>query len=79
MRCKACIPHGPEDPCTCDGVNCICSGAEIGCCCDVQWEGCNGDGTCPPEHNPGAINCKERHGPRQDNVECRSCPPLGSL
>lgn len=45
MGCKQCFPHGPDEPCTCDGRTadgqaCICSGHVIGCTCDIAWD-CN--------------------------------------
>lgn len=33
---KAC-PHGPDQPCTCDGCG-ACTGHEVGCTCDIDWE-----------------------------------------
>jgi len=36
---EAC-PHGPEEPCTCDG-SCgaeMCKGNTIGCTCDIAWD-----------------------------------------
>ena len=32
-----CFPHGPNDPCTCDGCW-ACNGHEIGCSCDIAWD-----------------------------------------
>lgn len=30
-------PHGPDEPCTCDGCW-ACSGHEQGCTCDIDWD-----------------------------------------
>ncbi len=30
-------PHGPDEPCTCDGCW-ACKGREIGCTCDIDWD-----------------------------------------
>lgn len=32
-----CYPHGPDDPCTCDGCW-ACEGHITGCTCDINWE-----------------------------------------
>jgi hypothetical protein len=32
-----CFPHGPEEPCTCDGCW-ACKGHEVGCTCDIAWD-----------------------------------------
>jgi len=31
------VPHGPDDPCTCEGCW-ACKGAEVGCTCDIDWD-----------------------------------------
>lgn len=31
------IPHGPDEPCTCDGCW-ACEGHELGCTCDIDWD-----------------------------------------
>jgi hypothetical protein len=38
-----CWPHGPDDPCLCDGryasgASGCCAGHEPGCCCDIGWD-----------------------------------------
>lgn len=30
-------PHGPDEPCTCDGCWC-CEGHVVGCTCDINWD-----------------------------------------
>ena len=30
-------PHGPDDPCTCDGCW-ACAGHVVGCTCDIDWD-----------------------------------------
>ena len=30
-------PHGPDEPCTCEGCW-ECKGAVVGCTCDIDWE-----------------------------------------
>jgi hypothetical protein len=42
MSC-GCYPHGPEEPCTCDGrtssgTDCYCKGRVVGCTCDINWD-----------------------------------------
>jgi hypothetical protein len=42
-RMAEAVPHGPDDPCTCDGTTsrgerCVCVGHVIGCTCDIDWE-----------------------------------------
>lgn len=43
-RMREACPHGPNDPCTCNGftVNgsrCICfPGHIVGCTCDIDWD-----------------------------------------
>lgn len=32
-----CFPHGPNEPCTCDGCG-ACEGHVIGCTCDIKWD-----------------------------------------
>ena len=32
-----CFPHGPDEPCTCDGCW-ACAGHVVGCTCDVAWD-----------------------------------------
>jgi hypothetical protein len=40
----SCFPHGPDDPCTCDGFTtngdeCFCyPGHVVGCTCDIAWD-----------------------------------------
>lgn len=31
------VPHGPDEPCTCDGCR-HCWGHQDGCTCDIDWE-----------------------------------------
>ena len=31
------VPHGPEEPCTCDGCW-ACAGHVKGCTCDIDWD-----------------------------------------
>ena len=31
------IPHGPDEPCTCDGCW-DCKGHVVGCTCDIAWD-----------------------------------------
>jgi hypothetical protein len=31
------FPHGPDDPCTCDGCW-ACNGRIVGCTCDITWD-----------------------------------------
>lgn len=42
MSCEACFPHGPDDPCSCDGCW-DCEGGVVGCTCDIAWD-CEHDG-----------------------------------
>lgn len=30
-------PHGPNEPCTCDGCH-FCTGHVVGCTCDINWD-----------------------------------------
>jgi hypothetical protein len=30
-------PHGPDEPCTCEGCW-ACTGNEVGCTCDIDWD-----------------------------------------
>jgi hypothetical protein len=30
------VPHGPDDPCTCDGCW-ACAGHVVACTCDIDW------------------------------------------
>lgn len=30
-------PHGPDEPCTCDGCH-FCDGHVVGCTCDINWD-----------------------------------------
>lgn len=38
------VPHGPDEPCTCDGYTvggekCVCwPGRVVGCTCDIAWD-----------------------------------------
>lgn len=32
-----CFPHGPDDPCTCEGCW-ACTGNVVGCTCDIAWD-----------------------------------------
>lgn len=32
-----CFPHGPDQPCTCEGCW-ACSGHQLGCTCDINWD-----------------------------------------
>lgn len=32
-----CFPHGPDEPCTCDGCW-ACIGHVVGCTCDIAWD-----------------------------------------
>lgn len=37
------VPHGPDEPCTCDGTTvsgdpCVCTGHVVGCTCDIAWD-----------------------------------------
>ena len=36
-RMREAVPHGPGEPCTCDGCA-FCSGHELGCTCDIAWD-----------------------------------------
>lgn len=38
------VPHGPDEPCTCDGCW-ACAGHVVGCTCDVDWERLYAHGT----------------------------------
>lgn len=40
-----CYPHGPDEPCTCDGCW-ACKGHEAGCTCDINWD-CTAGDPCP--------------------------------
>jgi hypothetical protein len=31
------VPHGPDEPCTCDGCW-ACEGRVVGCTCDIDWD-----------------------------------------
>lgn len=31
------VPHGPDEPCTCEGCP-ACKGKVYGCTCDVDWD-----------------------------------------
>lgn len=35
--CAVCFPHGPDQPCTCNGCW-ICAGHVFGCTCDIGWD-----------------------------------------
>lgn len=37
MLCDRCCPHGPNEPCTCDGCW-ACAGHVTGCTCDIAWD-----------------------------------------
>lgn len=42
-RMAEAMPHGPDEPCTCDGTTingdaCVCPGHVLGCTCDIDWE-----------------------------------------
>jgi len=37
MMCPRCCPHGPDDPCGCDGCW-ACPGHVVGCTCDIAWD-----------------------------------------
>lgn len=50
-RMARAFPHGPDEPCTCDGYTshretwgtpqgrCVCwPGRELGCTCDIEWD-----------------------------------------
>lgn len=47
--CDPCYPHGPDEPCTCDGCW-ACAGHVVGCTCDIDW-GC--------EHVLFHIDCEQ--------------------
>lgn len=32
-----CFPHGPDEPCTCEGCW-ACEGHVKGCTCDINWD-----------------------------------------
>jgi hypothetical protein len=32
-----CFPHGPDEPCTCEGCW-DCGGHIMGCTCDISWD-----------------------------------------
>ena len=32
-----CWPHAADEACTCDGCS-VCSGAVVGCTCDIAWD-----------------------------------------
>lgn len=34
---KIVCPHGPDEPCTCDGCG-ACKGRQVGCTCDIDWD-----------------------------------------
>jgi hypothetical protein len=36
-RLKKACPHGPDQPCTCDGCW-ACTGRVVGCTCDIDWD-----------------------------------------
>lgn len=38
-RCRMAVafPHGPNEPCTCDGCW-ACAGHVVGCTCDIDWD-----------------------------------------
>jgi hypothetical protein len=44
QRMAEAVPHGPDEPCTCDGLTtggerCVCwPGHVVGCTCDIDWE-----------------------------------------
>jgi hypothetical protein len=40
-----CWPHGPDEPCTCDGCT-SCTGRVVGCTCDIAWD-CEHDYVLP--------------------------------
>lgn len=42
-RMAEAMPHGPNEPCTCDGTtsdggDCYCDGRAVGCTCDIAWD-----------------------------------------
>lgn len=43
-RMRRAFPHGPAEPCTCDGTTrdgsrCVCwPGHVVGCTCDIEWD-----------------------------------------
>lgn len=42
-RMAKAMPHGPNEPCTCDGTTvdggpCVCTGHVLGCTCDIAWD-----------------------------------------
>jgi hypothetical protein len=34
---KIACPHGPDEPCTCEGCG-ACPGGKYGCTCDIDWD-----------------------------------------
>lgn len=36
-RMALACPHGPDEPCTCDGCG-ACAGHERDCTCDIDWD-----------------------------------------
>lgn len=40
-----CYPHGPDEPCTCNGCH-YCTGHKHGCTCDINWS-CTSYDPCP--------------------------------
>jgi hypothetical protein len=36
-REKKAFPHGPNEPCTCEGCW-ACKGHEMNCTCDIEWD-----------------------------------------
>lgn len=36
-RMAEAVPHGPGEPCTCDGCW-ACAGRVLGCTCDIDWD-----------------------------------------
>lgn len=49
-ECKE-IPHGPYEPCTCDGCWGDCTGRVVGCECDIDWEHVYGRHTIDCEYS----------------------------
>jgi hypothetical protein len=37
MAEKYVAPHGPDEPCTCEGCWC-CRGHVVACTCDIDWD-----------------------------------------
>lgn len=37
QRLNEAAPHGPDEPCTCDGCW-ACKGHVVGCTCDIDWD-----------------------------------------